>query len=200
LRLWNRAAELLTRLSPASSASDPLPEDDPFSPIKSLTASKSDGLTEAIGSKEPPLTRCPSLLFRHRAPGSAELRAISGTSAALNVVARTYVSRGGPHGAEYFYLQAEDLARAVRAPAALSRALIVRTEVLLLSGRMEEGAQALQDAAEVVEELGGVEGMEVNRQVGVWRTIRGDIEDVVEAFEQALKALEEAEKATVLVR
>ncbi|KAI5114728.1 hypothetical protein M0805_001178, partial [Coniferiporia weirii] len=150
LRLLNRATETLSRLNPSKKPEDASDASDPFA-----TSELRDALLEAGGDSGKQKSETKDSQQQSILSG-LEWRIANALLETLLALAHAYACRGSAREAEYFAQQAEDLARVLRAPALTARALVRRSEVLLLLGRAEEAQKALAEAGGLV---GGVQGL-----------------------------------------
>jgi separase len=94
---------------------------------------------------------------------SLGLRISEGLFIALFDLAQLYLTRGSARESEFFITQALDLARALNAPAMLSRALAKQGEVQMKLGKIKEGYDMLMEAAEVLGGVPTIDSVEVAR-------------------------------------
>ncbi|KAH7890369.1 peptidase family C50-domain-containing protein [Phlebopus sp. FC_14] len=180
LRLWNRAVAALSRVSPP-----------PNSPTQTHQADSNPFEVSSEPSRDQP--SCPSP-FRSAIPTDAQSwRLLSSLLSTLLCLAQSYFARGSPREALYFTQQALDVAQETRTPTIAARALIIRGEVQLMQGELKAGKETLESAAQLLEELPGIEAADVQRLKGDYGTLCGDEEDPRESYDRAWKILLELE-------
>jgi len=154
LRLWNRAIDSLARLNPPSPK--PVQDDNPFdmSSLKQALPNNPQPLPDPV-----PQTTIPP----RRHFDSLGLRICEGLLTILFDLAQAYLTRGSAKESEFFIAQAFDLARALNAPAMLSRALAKQGEVQVRLGQMKDGYEKLVEAGEILKNIPTIDSVEVVR-------------------------------------
>ena len=185
LRLWNRAVDALARLAPPSSAPRKAEENaNPF-------------LVATTDADQPQSTPTPT--------DALSWRLLSNLVSTLFSLAHAYHARGSPREALYFIQQVLDLAESTRAPAVVARACILRGEVLLGQGSLEEGKEALERAGVLLGGVLGIDAADAQRLQGDYgmyaeETQDEDREEGPRAhYERAWKMLDELERRIVSV-
>ncbi|KIJ59919.1 hypothetical protein HYDPIDRAFT_32659 [Hydnomerulius pinastri MD-312] len=187
LRLWNRAVDALSRLSPpSSSAAKPSQEDsNPFEvPVKDSTNDQPSSSSPSRSTPSP--------------TDALSWRLLSSLISTLFSLAQAYFARGSPREALYFIQQALDLAETTRAPTVVARALVMRGEVLLGQGELKEGKDALGRAVQLLGSTPGIDTADAERLKGDYGVLcegqaEGDDEDPRESYERAWRMLDELE-------
>ncbi|TFK73377.1 hypothetical protein BDN72DRAFT_956580 [Pluteus cervinus] len=148
LRLWNRAADTLSRLNslPANPS-----EENPFSEQSNQTE---EGKSTQIVAGKP---------ARKQMMDNLEYRVTEGLLNILHILGERYFTRGSVREAEYFAVQAHDLAESVNAPAMLSRALARKGELQMWQGMFEESHTNIAKAGALLSDVPGVDLAEIRR-------------------------------------
>ncbi|KAH9945510.1 peptidase family C50-domain-containing protein [Amylocystis lapponica] len=188
LRLWNRAADTLARLRPVPASKAVSDEDNPFD-IADDKEARPNGLVGPAEQLSPRRT-----FQRKSTMDSTEWRIADGLMTTLFALAQAYLARGSPREAEYFVQQAHDLAESLNAPAMLSRALARNGEILLHLGRLEEGYDALMQAAELVAGVAGPDVADIRRLRGQYSQRSSNHKDAQQLYEEAIAMLDELGK------
>ncbi|KAJ3567488.1 hypothetical protein NP233_g6332 [Leucocoprinus birnbaumii] len=185
LRLWNRAMDNLTRLNPPPSK--PAQEDNPFD---------MSSLKQALPSVPQPLPdpAPQTIVPPQRHLDSIGLRISEGLFTVLFDLAQAYLTRGSAKESEFFVTQALDLARALNAPAMLSRALAKQGEVQVRLGKMKEGYEVLVEAGEVLKGVPTIDSVEVVRLTAECREKMGE-EDAGVLYARSVDLLREIDTA-----
>ncbi|KAG1861269.1 peptidase family C50-domain-containing protein [Suillus subluteus] len=184
LRLWNRAVDTLSRLSqPSSKPTKATDDSNPFeaTPPESSTASdtRSNDHPRSLGQK--------------RLIDGMEWRMVEGLLSTLLTLTHAYFTRGSCREAEYFAQQTQDLAESVNAPAMVARALMRKTEIQLYQRQLDAGRDSLAKAAELLQDLPGVDAADVRRLNGDWNRLNGQVQDAKDLYEEASAMLGELE-------
>ncbi|KDR77139.1 hypothetical protein GALMADRAFT_66375 [Galerina marginata CBS 339.88] len=187
LRLWNRAIDTLTRLSPPPRSQE---ESDPFE-TSSLKAAlpglgpSPQGASEAV--KKP----------NQRRPiaDGLEWRISEGLLSTMFALTQAYYLRGSAREAEYFARQAADLAEQLNAPGLASRALAMQGEVQLHMGQLEAAQANLTKAAALLGGISGLEKVDIHRLNAECKSQTAGEEEVHQMFDESVTMLEELDKA-----
>ncbi|KAI0918289.1 hypothetical protein AcV5_002308 [Taiwanofungus camphoratus] len=190
LRLWNRAIETLARLSSSSSKSSG-EEINPFEVTHSEDAQSNPGNRCTLSEQVAP-SRALSL---KSSMDGMEWRIAAGALETLLALSQAYFARGSPREAEYFAQQAHDLAKCLHAPAMISRALAQDGEILLHLGRLDEGYDALVQAASLIADVLGPDAVNIRRLHGHYSQLRARHGDAQRLFEEAMNMLDELSQA-----
>jgi separase len=155
LRLWNRAVDTLSRLTPAKTtkATDDL---NPFESTPQELSSVSDAQ---------PTNRSSSLAQKRLMDGM-EWRMIEGSLSTLLTLTQAYFTRGSSREAEYFIQQALDLAESVNAPTMAARALMRKGVIQLCQRQLDAGRDSLSKATELLQDLPSVDATDMRRLKG----------------------------------
>ncbi|KAI6000295.1 peptidase family C50-domain-containing protein [Pisolithus orientalis] len=184
LRLWNRAVDALSRLSPSrSSASKTTQEDNNVFEAPSNGTPVSDQPTASSDS-------------RASIPVDAlSWRLLSSLLTTLLSLSQIFFARGSARDALYFSQQALDLAQVTKASIVAARALTLRSEVLLGQGDLIASQQELVKAAQLLEDLPGIDAADVQRLRGDYEALceAGQEQNSKESYERARKMLDELE-------
>ncbi|KXN84922.1 Separin [Leucoagaricus sp. SymC.cos] len=188
LRLWNRAMDNLMRLSPPPSASkQPAQDDNPFDMSSLKQALPSE--TQPLPDPTPQIVVPPQ---RHL--DNLSLRISEGLFAVLFDLAQAYLIRGSAKESEFFITQALDLAKALNAPAMLSRALAKQGEVQVRLGNTKDGYTLLVEAGEVLSGVPTIDNVEVVRLTAECRAKMGE-EDAGVLYGRSVDLLREIDVA-----
>ena len=192
LRLWNRAIDALSRLSPPTSAA-PKSTEESSNPFE--VSSDADPPSTAPARSKPTPT------------DALSWRLLSHLVSTLFSLAHAYHVRGSPREALYFVQQVLDLAESTRAPAVVARACLLRGEVLLGQGALAEGREALERAGCLLGGVVGIDAADAQRLRGDYRVCEeehGGVEeqernegDPRQHYERAWKMLDELEQRIV---
>lgn len=184
LRLWNRAVDTLSRLSPPSAKPTRATEDvNPFESTPRESSPASDSRS----------TDRPTSLAHKRLMDGMEWRIIEGLVSTLLTLTQTYFTRGSSREAEYFAQQALDLAESVNAPAMAARALMRKGEIQLCQRQLDAGRDSLSKAAELLQDLPGVDAADMRRLKGDWNRLNEQDQDARGLYEEASAKLVEVE-------
>lgn len=188
LRLWNRAMDSLMRLNPPPPK--PAQDDNPFD---------MSGLRQALPNEAAPLPdpTPQTIVPPRRHLDSLGLRISEGLFTVLFDLAQAYLIRGSAKESEFFISQALDLARALNAPAMLSRALAKQGEVQVRLGNLKEGHEMLVKAGEVLSGVPTIESVEVVRLTAGCRERMGaeGEEDAQVLYDRSMDLLREIDVA-----
>lgn len=192
LRLWNRAMDTLARLSPppTSSRTSPQSESNPFEMASLKDALPSDG---TVARPEPELATPKKIFSRLMSMDGLEWRICDGLLTTLFDLSRAYFIRGSPRESFYFAEQAEELATSLNIPAMMSRALTRKGEVQLHQGQLQDGYENLMHAAELLQDVLGLDSAEIRRLRGYYSQLRATVQDASQLYKDAIHILEELE-------
>ncbi|RDX51597.1 hypothetical protein OH76DRAFT_1346650 [Lentinus brumalis] len=179
LRLWNRAIDTISRLQPTTPK--PPADDNPFA----VTPKQGEDAHPETKVLSPRASRADAFL------DSSSWRLAEGLLSTLLSLSQAYAARGSAREAEFFVQQTKDLAQAVHAPVMISRALAQQGELQIQLGQLQEGHQALMDAAELVMHLKGPDAAEVRRLQGRYSQLQADSKGAKQLFEEATSLLDE---------
>jgi separase len=192
LRLWNRAVDTLTRLSPHP----PLPSasaDDanPFQ-MTSLKEALPTETSNTPAEEQPP----PKKTFPRRpSMDGLEWRVSEGLLVTLFSLSQAYLNRGSAREAEYFAQQAQDLAESLNTPTMVSRALAKKGEIQLYQGHLEVSYESLMKASALLQNMPGIEGVDVRRLHGVYHERMARAVNASELYEETIEMIEELDQA-----
>ncbi|KAG2081359.1 peptidase family C50-domain-containing protein [Suillus cothurnatus] len=184
LRLWNRAVDTLSRLSqPSAKATKATDDSNPFeaTPLESSTASdtRPNGQLRPLGQK--------------RLIDGMEWRMVEGLLSTLLTLTHAYFTRGSCREAEYFAQQTQDLAESVNAPTMVARALMRKGEIQLYQRQLDASRDSLAKAAELLQDLPGVDAADMRRLNGDWNRLNEQVQDARGLYEEASAMLGELE-------
>ncbi|KAH0826731.1 cysteine peptidase C50 [Lanmaoa asiatica] len=196
LRLWNRAIDALSRLTPPANVT-PKSTEESSNPFEVSSNANQDQPPSTVPSRSKP------------APTDAlSWRLLSHLVSTLFALAHAYHTRGSPREALYFIQQVLDLAESTRAPAVVARACILRGEVLLGQGALREGREALERAACLLGGVLGIDAADAQRLEGDYGVLCDEEQmgaeernreqgDPRKHYEKAWKMLDELERKIV---
>ncbi|KAF8139773.1 peptidase family C50-domain-containing protein [Boletus edulis] len=202
LRLWNRAIDALSRLAPPSptkTASKSTESENPFEVPSKTNQNQAPSTAPAPTHSKATPTPTDALSWR----------LLSHLVSTLFSLAHAYHVRGSPRETLYFVQQVLDLAESTRAPAVVARACILRGEVLLGQGALNEGREALEKAASLLGGVLGIDSVDAQRLKGDYEVVCEEGHVVVEEgdgvkdreerdprehYERAWKMLDELER------
>ncbi|KAF8446447.1 peptidase family C50-domain-containing protein [Boletus edulis BED1] len=185
LRLWNRAIDALSRLASPSltnTASKSTESENPFEVPSKTDQNQAPSTAPAPAHSKATPTPTDALSWR----------LLSHLVSTLFSLAHAYHVRGSPREALYFVQQILDLAESTRAPAVVARACILRGEVLLGQGALNEGREALEKAASLLGGVLGIDSVDAQRLKGDYEVVEEG--DPREHYERAWKMLDELER------
>lgn len=187
LRLWNRAFDTLSRLTPSPpSKSVEADSDNPFLQESEPRQAPSRGNEETRGVEQL-LKQTPSL-------SGIGWRISEGLLNTLFSLTRAYVSRGSPREAEFFARQAQDLAVALNMPAMISRALCRLGEIYLHLGQLNDSHACLAEAAKLISDASGPDAAEIRRLHADHSRVSASKGDARQLYDEAISLLEELEQ------
>ncbi|KAG2136721.1 peptidase family C50-domain-containing protein [Suillus clintonianus] len=185
LRLWNRAVDTLSRLNQPSSK--PTKATDDSNPFEATP-------TESSSAHDIRATDHPRSLGQKRLMDGMEWRMVEELLSTLLTLTHAYFTRGSSREAEYFAQQAQDLAESVNAPTMVARALMRKGEIQLYQKQLGTGRDSLVKAAELLQDMPGVDAADMRRLNGYWNCLNEQAQDARDLYEEAsamLGALEE---------
>jgi separase len=124
-----------------------------------------------------------------------EWRIAEGLLSTLFSLIHAYLLRGSPREALFFAEQAQSLAQSLNTPAMVSRALAKKGEVQLYQGQLEGSYADLIRAAELLQEIPGMDSVEIHRLRGDYSQRSSKHSDAHQLYEGAIDILEELGKA-----
>ncbi|TCD70963.1 hypothetical protein EIP91_000870 [Steccherinum ochraceum] len=198
LRLYHRAIDTFTRLAPPPKSSA---LDNPFD-MSDMKDALSAAKTNSPGSHQSPVPDNPprKTYARRNTLSSLEWRIATGLLSTLFALGQAYLSRGSVREAEYFVLQAKDLAESLNASAMICRALTRLGELKLCMGKVDEAHECLRNAADLVEDgVGGVDAADLRRLKGELTVkVHGEGDNHArKSYEEAMKMLEDLDELLV---
>jgi len=125
---------------------------------------------------------------------SLGLRICEGLLTILFDLAQAYLTRGSAKESEFFIAQAFDLAKALNAPAMLSRALAKQGEVQVRLGQMKDGYEKLVEAGEILKNIPTIDSVEVVRLTAECRERMGE-DDASVLFGRSIDLLRKIDTA-----
>jgi separase len=185
LRLWNRAADALGRLSSPQTTSTSMSNPFDMSNLKDALPA-----TDNLGGSDPKR----SLNFRRMHDG-LEWRIADGLLGTLLSLVDVYFARGSPREAGYFAQQAQDLAECLNSPAMVGRALAKKGEIELCRGRLAEVYETIVLTENFVQDLPRTSTIEIYRLHADYNRRIDKLEDAQGLYERARFAVESLDKS-----
>jgi separase len=188
LRLWNRAADTISRL--AAPPQPPKPAAEPSNPFE--VPSAKDAPTAA--TSDPPNA---ALAFSKKSFGrglqndGVEWRIAEGLLETLFWLVEIYFARGSAREASYFAQSAQNLAESLGAPAMVSRALARKGEIELGRKQLQEAHHSLADATDLVQSLSGTDTADLLRLQGEYHSRSEQPQDAQQLYERSAAIVEE---------
>ncbi|KAF8708110.1 Peptidase family C50, partial [Rhizoctonia solani] len=140
LRLWNRAIDILLRLTEKIQPSAPAEPANPFE-VQS-TLAKAPTLDEASQAKK--------TVSRGAIMDGIQWQIAQGLLRTIFDLGEAYSLRGSVREAEYFLGQAESLSESLHAPLGVGRSLLKQAELKMARGLLDEALETLAKAEEIV--------------------------------------------------
>ncbi|QRW18740.1 cysteine peptidase C50 [Rhizoctonia solani] len=140
LRLWNRAIDILLRLTEKIQPSAPAEPANPFE-VQS-TLAKAPTLDEASQAKK--------TVSRGAIMDGVQWQIAQGLLRTIFDLGEAYSLRGSVREAEYFLGQAESLSESLHAPLGVGRSLLKQAELKMARGLLDEALETLAKAEEIV--------------------------------------------------
>ena len=188
LRLWNRAIDALTRLGPQVASSSKTPEEsNPFEVVGNPSPEDPSGQTKGPESTKKTCARRPVI-------DGLEWRISEGHLTTLFSLSQAYLNRGSAREAEYFAQQAQDLAESLNVPTMVSRALAKKGEIQLYQRQFEASLENLTRAAELVQDISGIDSIDVQRLRGIYNERMAMQMDASVIYEETLNMIEELDQ------
>lgn len=184
--------DTLARLSPlpASPQAPSQSESNPFEMSSLNNALPSAG---SDSQSEPELSAPKKIFSRRMSMDGLEWRICDGLLTTLFDLSRAYFDRGSPRESAYFAEQAQELAESLNIPAMTSRALARKGEVQLHQGQLQDGYGSLMHAAELLQDVVGLDSAELRRLRGYYNQLRATTQDASQLYKDAIQMLEELE-------
>ena len=142
---------------------------------------------------EPELSIPKKTFSRRLSIDGLEWRVCDGLFTSLFDLSRAYFNRGSPRESVYFADQAQELAESLNIPAMMSRALARKGEVQLHQGQLQDAYGSLMYAAELHQEVLGLDSAEIARLRGYYNQLRATTQDASQLYKDAIQILEELE-------
>ena len=184
--------DTLARLSPlpTSPQASSQSESNPFEMSSFKNALPSTG---SDPQSEPELSIPKKTFSRRLSIDGLEWRICDGLFTSLFDLSRAYFNRGSPRESVYFADQAQELAESLNIPAMMSRALARKGEVQLHQGQLQDAYGSLMYAAELLQEVLGLDSAEIARLRGYYNQLRATTQDASQLYKDAIQILEELE-------
>ena len=114
-------------------------------------------------------------------------------------LSEAYAIRGSAREAEYFTMQAEELARILGSQTMVSRALLLHSEVRLALGQSDEALRMLTEAMELIDGLGNLDIVDLNRALGDQLVRQANEGDAQAKFDTAMDVLSKMESSCAVI-
>jgi len=116
---------------------------------------------------------------------------VEGLLSTLLTLTHVYFTRGSCREAEYFAQQTQDFAESVNAPTMVTRALMRKGGIQLYQRQLDAGRDSLAKAAELLQDLPGVDAADMRRLNGDWNRLNEEVQDTRGLYEEASAILGE---------
>ena len=189
-RLWNRAVNALSHLSPHEGSSQRNSAlSNPFD-VSSDRGKASPTKDDSISSTNPN----PKLQYARASTNGLEWLIAEGMFETTLSIANVYFRRGSVREAEYFVRESERFARSMNAPAMLCRALALQAELQLQLRQPETALATLSAATDVLNDLTSPDAAGLHKLRGEYNELLLQDKDARLQYAEALKMLEELDK------
>ncbi len=189
-RLWNRAVNALSHLSPhegpshgTSALSNPF---DVSSDRGKASPTRDDNLSSASSN--------PKLHYARTSTNGLEWQIAEGMFETTLSIANVYFRRGSVREAEYFVRESERFARSMNAPAMLGRALALQVELQLQLRQLDTALTTLRAATDVLNDMTSPDAAGLHKLCGEYNELLLQDKDARLQYAEALKMLEELDK------
>ncbi|KAH8987879.1 peptidase family C50-domain-containing protein [Lactarius akahatsu] len=189
-RLWNRAANALSHLSPhevpshgTSALSNPF---DVSSDREKASPARDDNISSASSN--------PKLHHARASTNGLEWQIAEGMFETTLSIANVYFRRGSVREAEYFIRESERFARSMNAPAMLGRALALQVELQLQLRQLDTALTTLRAATDVLNDMTSPDAARLHKLRGEYNELLLQDKDARLQYAEALKMLEELDK------
>ncbi|KAH9171315.1 peptidase family C50-domain-containing protein [Lactarius sanguifluus] len=189
-RLWNRAANALSHLSPhevpshgTSALSNPF---DVSSDLEKASPARDDNPSSASSN--------PKLHHARASTNGLEWQIAEGMFETTLSIANVYFRRGSVREAEYFIRESERFARSMNAPAMLGRALALQVELQLQLRQLDTALTTLHAATDVLNGMTSPDAAGLHKLRGEYNELLLQDKDARLQYAEALKMLEELDK------
>ncbi|KAH9026737.1 peptidase family C50-domain-containing protein [Lactarius pseudohatsudake] len=170
-RLWNRAANALSHLSPHE-----VPSHGTSALSNPFDVSK------------------PNLHHARASTNGLEWQIAEGMFETTLSIANVYFRRGSVREAEYFVRESERFARSMNAPAMLGRALALQVELQLQLRQLDTALTTLRAATDVLNDMTSPDAARLHKLRGEYNELLLQDKDARLQYAKALKMLEELDK------
>ncbi|KAG2125363.1 uncharacterized protein EDB93DRAFT_1281358 [Suillus bovinus] len=122
-----------------------------------------------------------------------ECRMVEGLLSTLLTLTHAYFTLGSSREVEYLSKQTQDLAESINAPTMVARALMRMGEIQLYQRQLDAGKDCLVEAAELLQDLPGVDAADMRGLNGDWNRLNEQTQDARDLYEVACAMLGELE-------
>ncbi|QRW04742.1 cysteine peptidase C50 [Ceratobasidium sp. AG-Ba] len=178
LRLWNRAVDILVRLSEKSQSAAPVEPANPFE-----VQAKPNVPDEASPIKK--------TISRNAILDGIQWQIAQGLMKAIFDLGDAYTLRGSVREAEFFLGQASSLSESLQAPLGIGRSLIRLAELKMARGLLDEGLEMLAKAEDIVADPVSVDTVTLHCFLGHHRQREASAEDAHAMYAHAEKVLDQ---------
>ncbi|KAG9091002.1 hypothetical protein FRC06_000783 [Ceratobasidium sp. 370] len=179
LRLWNRAVDILLRLSEKT---QPVAPAEPANPFE-VQNTKSTALDE--------LSQAKKTVSRVAILDGIQWQIAQGLLRTIFDLGEAYSIRGSVREAEFFLAQACSLSESLQAPLGVGRSLIRQAELKMARGLLDEGLEMLAKAEDIVADPVGVDTAALHCFLGHHRQREASADDAHAMYAQAGKILDQ---------
>ncbi|KAJ1311860.1 hypothetical protein OPQ81_010320 [Rhizoctonia solani] len=185
LRLWNRAIDILLRLTEKIQPSAPAEPANPFEVPG--TSSGTATLDEASQVKK--------TVARGAIMDGVQWQIAQGLLRTIFDLGEAYSLRGSVREAEFFLSQAESLSESLHAPLGVGRSLLRQAELKMAKGLLDEALETLAKAEDIVADPIGVDTSDLNCLLGHHRQKEAASgEDAYTMYTQAQNVLDQLDE------
>ncbi|KAG8704941.1 hypothetical protein FRC08_001937 [Ceratobasidium sp. 394] len=179
LRLWNRAVDILLRLSEKTQPAAPTEPANPFEVQNMKPAALGD------------IPQAKKTVSRVAILDGIQWQIAQGLLRTIFDLGEAYSIRGSVREAEFFLAQACSLSESLQAPLGVGRSLIKQAELKMTRGLLDEGLEMLAKAEDIVADPVGVDTAALHCFLGHHRQREASAEDAYAMYAQAGKILDQ---------
>ncbi|KAG9106717.1 hypothetical protein FRC07_008753, partial [Ceratobasidium sp. 392] len=179
LRLWNRAVDILLRLSEKTQPAAAVEPSNPFE----VRDTKSAALDEISQAKK--------TVSRAAILDGIQWQIAQGLLRTIFDLGEAYSVRGSIREAEFFLAQAHSLSESLQAPLGVGRSLIKQAELKMARGLLDEGLEMLAKAEDIVADPVGIDTAALHCFLGHHRQREASGEDAYAMYAHAEEVLDQ---------
>ncbi|KAG9106814.1 hypothetical protein FRC07_008733, partial [Ceratobasidium sp. 392] len=179
LRLWNRAVDILLRLSEKTQPAAAAEPSNPFE-VRDTKSAAPDELSQAKKT-----------VSRAAILDGIQWQIAQGLLRTIFDLGEAYSVRGSIREAEFFLAQAHSLSESLQAPLGVGRSLIKQAELKMARGLLDEGLEMLAKAEDIVADPVGIDTAALHCFLGHHRQREASGEDAYAMYAHAEKVLDQ---------